>query len=318
MTRRLYLHAGPRKTATSTIQRILADHDNSIVFYPTVGHGRGAPGQVNGHHALVREFFRGNRNADALMDSLAAECSRTERNILLSCELLDVKDIAAFAQAVLDRLNTALEVEILFACREHFSRAASWYNHRTRLRNMDECRMPDQFLVECAEDLCYAPLVRSLQPSGFAITALNYHPSSDWVERFLTHIGFPRDRIPAIKSELVAFSPKMLVTTLALNEIQSEERRRRLRKAFRRIADPRAPSGFIFGPVAAEIAEGQFAADRQFLKNQFGIELVPPPPEARGNGLRIGADEFAEIVAVAKDFGADGQAVVDFASRFVR
>jgi len=252
------------------------------------------------------------------MDSLAAECSQSDKDILISAEILERKDIGAFAQALLDRIDGAMNVELLFACREHFSRAASLYNHRARRKNSEKFYLPDEFLAECAAEVCYAPLVRDLQRTGFRITALNYHPSSDWIERFLTHIGFARDRIPAIRSELVASGPKMLVVHLALKEIPSEERRRVLRKAFNRIADARAPSGFIFGPDATEVAERQFSADRQFLKDESGIELVPPPPEARGSGLRICAEEFADIVAVASDFGADGQAVVDFAGRFVR
>lgn len=92
-------------------------------------------------------------------------------------------------------------MEILFACREHFSRAASLYNHRTARWTSQENRTPDQFLVECAADVCYAPLVRNLRRAGFPITALNYHPSLDWVERFLTHIGFQRDRLPTIANQ---------------------------------------------------------------------------------------------------------------------
>jgi hypothetical protein len=296
----------------------LANHDNSVVLYPRTGLGLGGPGQAHGHHGLVFGFFGKDENTDALIDSLAAECRQSERDILLSAEILENKDIRAFAQALLGRLDSPIQVEILFACREHFSRAASLYNHRTRRRNSQECRMPDQFLVECAEEVCYAPLVRDLQRTGFAITALNYHPSSDWVERFLAHIGFCPDRIPAIESELVAFSPKMLVVNLALKDVQSPQMRRMLRKAFRRMPDTHAPSGFIFGSDAADVADRRFAADRRFLKDEFGIELVPPRLEAQGNGLRIDADDFADIVAVAEDFGVDGHAIIEFASRFAR
>ena len=318
VSRRLYIHVGPRKTATSTIQQTLASHDNSVVFYPRVGRGLGGAGQAHGHHGLVHGFFGGNEDRDVLMDLLAAECRETDRDILLSAEIVDKKDIGALAQALLDRLNVAMDVEIIFACREHFSRAASLYNHRARRKKSHDYGLPDQFLAECASELCYAPLVRNLRRTGFAITALNYHPSSDWVERFLAHVGFSGDQMPSISSNLVAFSPKMLVAYLGLKEISSEERRREIRRAFSRIADARAPSGFIFGPDAAEVAEQQFAGDRQFLKDEFGIELVPPPPETRGIGLRIGAEEFADIAAVTEDFGAEGQAVADFASRFVR
>ena len=317
MTRRLYIHVGPRKTATSTIQRTLASHDNSVVLYPKTGLGLGGPGQAHGHHGLIFGFFGKDETTGALMDSLAEECRHSDRDILLSAEILENKDIGSFAQALLDRLNVAMDVELLFACREHFSRAASLYNHRTRRRNSKEYRMPDQFLVECAAEVCYAPLARNLQRTGFAITALNYHPTSDWIERFLAHIGFSRDRIPKIESELMAFSSKMLVVNLALKDISSPQMRRTLRKAFRGMQDTHAPSGFIFGPDAADVAERQFAADRQFLKDEFGMELVPPRRETRGNGLRIGADELAEIAAVAEDFGVDGEAIVNFATRFV-
>ena len=317
MTRRLYIHIGPRKTATSTIQRTLARHDSSVVLYPRAGLGLGGPGQAHGHHGLVFGFFGRHQNGNALMDSLVAECNQTERDIVLSAEILEKRDIGAFARALLDRLDVAPDVEILFACREHFSRTASLYNHRTRRKKSVEYRLPDQFLVESAEEVCYAPLVRNLQQTGFPIRALNYHPASDWIERFLTHIGFTRENMPAIESEMTAFGPKLLVLHLALKEIPSLERRRMLRKAFSGMTDARATSEFIFGPGAAEVAELQFAADRQFLKAEFGIELVPPRLDVQGKGLRINAGEFTDIAAVAEDFGADGRKIVEFASRFV-
>ena len=88
MSRRLYIHVGPRKTATSTIQQTLASQENSTVFYPRTGQGLGGAGQVHGHHGLVLGFFGGNEDRDVLMDSLAAECRQTERDILLSAEIL--------------------------------------------------------------------------------------------------------------------------------------------------------------------------------------------------------------------------------------
>ena len=317
MTRRLYIHVGPRKTATSTIQRTLASSD-SVVLYPKAGLGLGGSGQAHGHHGLVFGFFGEQENREALLESFATECSQSERDIVISAEILENRDIGAFVRALLARVDDVDQVELLFACREHFSRIASLYNHRTRRRNLKERRLPDEFLVECAAEVCYASLVQDLRQTGFPVTALNYHPSADWIDRFMTHVGFARNQIPAIESELVAFGPKMLVVCLAVKEIPSEWQRKSLQRALNRMPDTRAASGFIFGPDAAEFAERQFVADRQFLKDEFGIELVPPPPEARGNGLQIGEDEFADIAAVAKDFGADGQTVVDFARRFVR
>ncbi|HTW31951.1 MAG TPA: hypothetical protein VMD76_09745 [Candidatus Sulfotelmatobacter sp.] len=51
MARKLFVHVGPRKTATSAIQDCLRRHDNSIVIYPKVGlEGPGC------HHGLVYAF----------------------------------------------------------------------------------------------------------------------------------------------------------------------------------------------------------------------------------------------------------------------
>lgn len=318
MTRRLYIHVGPRKTATSTIQRALATHDNSVVLYPKTGRGLEGPGQIHGHHGLVVGFFGKDQNAGPLMETLAAECRQSDRSILLSAEILESRDIAAFVHALLDRLDIPMEVELLVACREHFSRAASLYKHRTARWTSQESRMPDQFLLECAPDVCYASLVRNLRRTGLPITALNYHPSSDWVERFLTHIGFSREHLPAIENELVAPGAKMLVVNLALKKISSPERRRVLLKAFRRLRDKHAPSGFIFGPGAADVAGREFAADRRFLEDEFGIQLVPPRLGECGNGLRISAQELADIAAVTKDFGTDGETIIEFATTFLQ
>jgi hypothetical protein len=314
---------GPRKTATSAIQRVLAEHDNSVILYPKAGLGLGGPGQAHGHHGLVFAFFGRDGDAgadiDRLFKSVAEEAKRHDRNLLISAEVLESKDLGAFVRALLSYLESPMEVEILFTCREHFARAASLYNHRFRRRRSRERRSPDEFLIESGAEVCYAPLAHELRETGFRITALNYHPSEDWVQRFLMHVGFSEDNIPEIKNELVSYNPKMLIVNLALKGMsRSEESQIELMKAFKRMPGIHAPSGFIFGRDAAMVAEREFVADRKFLRDQFGIELVPPNLDAPENSLFIGAADFADIVAAASKLGNEGQAVIEFARQYVR
>src|SRR5580704_9053599 len=90
--RKLYVHVGPRKTATSAIQQMLLDHGNSAVCYPRVG--LGGPANYRGHHALVFSHFGESRRSgyskvdpSELFGAVRDEVREDNRNILISSEL---------------------------------------------------------------------------------------------------------------------------------------------------------------------------------------------------------------------------------------
>jgi len=292
------------------------------VIYPKVGYTGG-----QSHQGLVFKFF-GERtkgdgskeSIDDLLQAIARDSRGSDRNVVISCEALEYRDVGAFVRGVLPYVgNGSIDVEILFACREHFARAASLHNHRVSKRALNEKRTPDEYLGSVSARLCYAPLVKRLRDTGFNITAMNYHPSDGWVKRFMMHIGFPEDQIPEIPRELVSNSPKLMIVNLALKRLVATRwDRARYIKPFRAMHGSRSPSRFVFGRDAAVAADRLFSADRQFLKEEFGIEITPPDLTSEANALFITSDDLSDIAAAAAGLGAKGEAIVDFARQYVR
>ena len=321
MARKLYVHVGPRKTATSAIQYALTQHDNSVVIYPKVGLWRDYS-----HHGLVYKFFDEENFAsgvegttEELFEKVGVETRGSDRNVVISSEALEFRDTGAFIRALLPYVSaTPIEVEILVSCREHFARAASWYNQRVRALKVSEKRNPDKFLEAKAAEMCYAPLVRKLCQTGFPVTVMNYHPSENWLARFLMHLGFAQDQIPDNRSKLVSMSPKALIVGLAVNDaVRSKDTKRKILKAFGKMPNFRSSSKFIFGREASAIADRYFSVDRDFLLEEYGISLTPPDFASLENELRINSEDLADIAAVANGLGDPGQKIVKYARQYL-
>jgi hypothetical protein len=316
LSRTVFVHVGPRKTATSTIQSVLRKHDNSVVIYPKVGLWRDGS-----HHGLIFSFFDDPRRRDndfsALLEQLSAEVNRSDRNVLISSETLSVeRDVGAFLRAVLPSIDSGeVKVEVLLACREHFNRAASLFNHHLRYGSKIS---PDNFLRKHASGLCYAPLLEELGKCDAKITALDYH-QPDWIERFLVAVGFTTEQIPPIQSRLVAFSPKVTIAKMAINQFaQSERLNRKFTRAFKELPESRKASDFIFGHDAAIQAERAFSADRQLIAERFAITLAAPDLERERSRLFITPEEFLEIQSVVQSLGHEAREIARFAGQYVR
>jgi len=325
LSRKLFIHIGPRKTATSAIQRLLAKHDHSVVIYPNVA--LGGDGNYHGHHGFVYKVLgekgagkEASSDLSQMFATMAEQAADNTRNIIFSSEELMSKDVSAFVDAVLPHLgSTPLDVEVLFTCREHFSRIASLYNHRLRRRKSSEIRRPDAYLAEAWKRVCYEPLARDLKSQSLKATALNYHPSETFVNRFLVHIGFNEGELPEISEELVGYSPKMIIVNLAVKDAtESHSRRQKILRRFKDLPNRNAASQFIFGREAALEADRHFAVDRQFLREEFGVDLVPPDFSSDGRALSLSAVDMEDIVAVASRLGRYGPRIIDFARGYLR
>jgi hypothetical protein len=328
MPRMLYVHVGPRKTATSTLQSFLRDCKDSPVLYPKVGlYADGA------HHRLVYRFFgeerRAGKNTEAigtLLEKIAAEAQKSTKNVVISSEILSdaSRNPGKFIRALMPCIGVAPDnVRILLACREHFERAASWYNMRIRAPkriNREQLFSPDEFLKAYTEELCYASLVERLKLTGFVIEGLNYHPTETWAHRFLRHIGFGSEQIPAsLVRQRVGLSAKALIATMATNRVaESVEERRSFLEKFAAMPDSRASAGFIFGPEAAARAERKFGQDRDLLRQEFGIELVPPDDQLRESRLALRDADLEDIAGVARTLGSKGQKIMTLAREYLR
>lgn len=318
--RTLYLHVGPPKTGTSAIQHALRAHDDSVVIYPKVG--LWADGA---HHNLVFNFFEiylwpqmVKRSRAELLDELSQSFGASERDVVISSEVLFGRaGLGHFVDALASLSSSPIAIEAIAVCREHFALAASQYNQQVKDPVTMERDTPDDYLRRAAAKIGYIPQLRALRQMGAAVTVMPYEPAGTLVARFLTHVGFPADRISAAATLNVSMSRKALVATLAANNVARDiAERNRFSEALRKMPQFAAPPGFIFGAEAARRADEHFCIERQVLALEFGVVLQPPC--FHDWGLHLDYAELGEIRAVTAALGADGEAIVQFASRFLR
>jgi hypothetical protein len=322
LTRTLFVHVGPAKTGTSAVQDILRAHDNAVVIYPKVGLW-----PDGSHHNLVLNFLGDfsraevvPENVEELFDRIADEAVGSDRDVVISSEILaGHKRAADFIHALRARLGANWRVEILFVVRDHLERAASIYNQRVKDPVFCERRDPDQFLVEQAAQMRYARPLRRLRRTKLDVTVLNYHPAGNFVARVLKHLGFAEGHMPATPMRNVSLSPQALVATLAANRVAgSSQDRDRIVAALRKMPNGFAPSQIIFAAQAIAEAEKEFARDREFLHESFGVDIsIARDPQASG-ALQIGEADFDGIAAATAALGDAGAKVREIARTYVR
>ncbi|OYV34417.1 MAG: hypothetical protein B7Z80_21270 [Rhodospirillales bacterium 20-64-7] len=320
-SRRLILHAGPPKTGTTAVQEILAKSGDPSVFYPRVGLWHDGA-----HHNLVFNFYQDfarpeveRQDPQAMFAQIGAQARASTGNIVISSEAFGGRDVGAFLRALLPHFGgMRLETEILLVCRDHFARAASLYNQYVKDETSAETREPGAVLIDNAEGYTYQRLIEQFQASGFPVRVMNYHPAQDFLPRFFERIGFAG--ATEIKNERhnVSLSIKGLIATLAANRVaRSVADRQRLFTALMRDEVAFfAPSLFIFDAAAVAAARPVFERDRQYLEQNFGLalpEIEAEPPCA----FFLTPQMFEDIVAVTHDLGAEGEAIVDDARRYL-
>jgi hypothetical protein len=323
--RTLYIHVGPPKTGTSAIQQALLNDQRSarpVVLYPQIGLSRGGShndlvGNLlgdDGHPSLVRV------ERNALLADLERTLSLSRANVVISSEALAGRqDIGQLVDTLTGLLGGDVAVEGIVVCREHFSLASSLYNQRVKDGWTCERRRPDEFLDRGEGVFRYQTIIRRLQANGLKVTALNYHPGSSLVHRFLLHLGFPEERLPPAEMRNVSLSPKALIATLAANNVAANSAgRERYFAAIRRMQRIFAPSKFIFSAQAALEASRAFQADRKFLEAEMGVVLPGADLSATDGGLYLDERELEEIREVMRPLGEEGHAVADYAAGFRR
>ena len=318
--RTLYLHVGPPKTGTSAIQHALRTHDDSVVIYPKVD--LWADGA---HHNLAFNLLQMQprpetvkRDRAELLDELARCFGASDRDIVISSEaLFGHAKLGQFIETLASVSGGPIAVDIIVVCREHFGRVASQYNQQVKDPVLMERGTPDDYLRRAATKITYIPQLRALRRMGLAATVIPYEPAATLVARFLTHVGFPQDRIPGAAARNVSMSRKALIATLAANNVAADiAARNRYFDALRKMRQFAAPPGSIFGAEAASNADEHFCSERQRLAEEFGVALQPPC--VHGAGLYLTSAELEEIRTATVSLGTDGEAIVRFASGFLR
>jgi hypothetical protein len=319
LRRKLFIHIGPAKTGTSAVQHSLQEHDNSVVLYPRAG--RWTDGS---HHNLAFNFFEAYERPevvrepiDDLFDRVVTEARGSDRNILISSEVLaGRKRLPAFVETLLRKLGADFEAELIFVARDHFERASSVYNQRVKDAALRETRDPDQFLIEQAAKLCYAPMLKPLLQAKLDVAVIDYHPAESFTRRFFSHMGFPESAVPATHTRNVSLSTKALVATLAANRVcRNDQERAAVIAALNTMPRRFAPSEFIFGQGAVTAVEDVFRRDCTFLAKRFGVYCAQRE-ERQECRFSIGPDEFAEIETALRSCPAP--TVVEAIRKYVR
>lgn len=320
MVRKLYVHIGPTKTGTSALQNTLSRLDGSVILYPKAGQHD----PHKSHHGLVMAFFKNSpeaakHDAKSVFEQLASQVGSSKSDVVISSEWLMKRGAPKFIRHVLRVLgDDSWEVEVLFGCRDHFERAASAYSQIIKGPESSEQRDPDEYLRERIGPLLYRRMLRTVQEGGFKVTGLNYHPSTNWIKRFLMYVGIEGD-IPEPETKNSSLSTKALIAQLCANRVLKHAQDRQMFwKALKQVPECYAPSQFIFGTSAAIEAELSFASDRAYLLDEFGVALSEPDLENRENRFFLEARDLAEISTAARQLGDSADALIDSATRYLR
>ncbi len=323
--RTLYVHVGPAKTGTSAIQhalRAVQGGGDSLVVYPEVGLSRGGS-----HNDLIANLIGDHSRPDVIQvdqSKLLADLQRavgaSERDVVISSEALAGRhDMGRLLETLTVLFDGSVRVELIIVCREHFGRAASAYNQRVKDGWLREREPPDVFLRGRGAAFRYQEIIGRLRRTAIAVKALNYHPASTLVERFMRHVGFPPERIPAAEMRNISLSAKGLVATLAANNVAATAGdRERYFVALRKMRRFFAPSKFIFSAAAAAEVSHRLKSDREFLESEMGVVLEAPDLASMECGLYLEDSEFEEIRTVTGALGDEGRAIADYAAHFQR
>jgi hypothetical protein len=305
LERKLFIHVGPMKTGTTALQNFLRDHDGSQVLYPKTGQfGSGA------HHNLVYNFlgvfsnpivFRD--NCESMFERIAQEARQSDAPIVISSELLSLYNrTGEFIERLLHHLGGTYEVEILFTVREYFARAISIYSQLLKADDPPERNTPDEFLANRGGTVTYLLPLRTLAKTGCRIRTFNYDPAPQFVRHFLTHLGFPEDRIPHLPDRNRSLSTRAMVVRLAINRSTiAFERRQRLISELQKLRRRHTPASFIFSPDEAISAENRFDADRISLYREFGTTVPKRDLTNAWSAFSISKRQFERIVQIGAD-----------------
>jgi hypothetical protein len=322
LERKLFIHVGPMKTGTTALQNFLRDHDGSLVLYPKTGQfGSGA------HHNLVYNFLGDFSNSstvredcESLFKRIAAESRRSNAPVIISSELLVLQgSIGKFIETLLGYLDGNFEVEILYAVREYFARAASIYSQTLKDIRYIERSSPDEFIIARAPMIAYEPSLSMLAKTGFKVHVIKYDPSTRFASRFLARLGFPTDRIPEIPVRNRSLSIKGMIVRLAINRaVSTIEQRQEFVPVVQQLRPQFGRSRFIFGHEAATTAEQRFRYDRVLVHRDFGAAVLQRDLATSKNEFWISENDFEKIISTDAEVGAAHDRFRECLREFVR
>jgi hypothetical protein len=150
-------------------------------------------------------------------------------------------------------LDGTFEVEVPYAVREYFARAASIYSQTLKDIRYLERSSPDEFIIARAPMIAYEPSLSLLAKTGFKAHVIKYDPALD-LRPVFWGLGFPADRIPDIPVRNRPLSNKGMIVRLAINRaVSTIEQRQEFAAVVQQLRPQLGRSRFIFGHEARDI-----------------------------------------------------------------
>lgn len=284
MPKQLFLHCGPPKTGTSSIQAHLRDATPAGLAYPSTGQW-----PDGAHHklsfALQGQTGYGTINIpdwDSMLPALTDELDQAiaqAKDVVISSELLTPELAQTFLARVLPALAEPFDkVTVIVVLRHPLERAASSYNQQIKDQQTDESRMPNVYLKEAGEQLCLMPLITAWQRMDLPVVFLNYHPSRDLVRRFLELIGFdhtlPTQEPQRRNASMNGFGLTAMLCARRLGlDIDQRKNLFDTLRANKSLSIWNGPSfPFAEGPVR-QFLNTKVAADLQQVKQETGLDV---------------------------------------------
>ena len=179
---------------------------------------------------------------------------RRSAPVVISSELLVLQRAAGkFIETLRGHLDGTFEVEVPYAVREHFARAASIYSQTLKDIRYLERSSPDEFIIARAPMIAYEPSLSLLAKTGFKAHVIKYDPALD-LRPVFWGLGFPADRIPDIPVRNRPLSNKGMIVRLAINRaVSTIEQRQEFAAVVQQLRPQLGRSRFIFGHEARDI-----------------------------------------------------------------
>ena len=253
-----------------------------------------------------------------MLNALLREIRESSGNVIISTEVLLGYDVGVFVNHLHDMLSALdFNIELIVAPREYFARASSVYNQRVKDSFHFEKRGPNEFLVEEARHLCYAPDLRRLSTIGCRIRLVSYSPADTFVPRFLDAVGWRTEEPVVAEKRNVSLSMRGMIAVLAANMTSDSVGDRKV--AFEHLRKMRgffAPSEFIFRADAVQSASAVFSEDRRYLKETFDFEISEAKTDELIDHFYINEQDLEAISTVVRPIGELGDRIVACASKF--
>lgn len=277
MKRKLYIHVGPHKTATSAIQGYFIAQGTSNLLYPKTGRW------TDGAHHKLSFAARGIDNYGTiavppwgeLLEALDKEITDSTEDILLSSEEATPALINALVPII---AKHDLMVIFILVLRNPIERAASLYNQWVKdpAKGVDED--PDTYLKNHIQEFEFKPEYEKWKSLNRPMIVVPFKSKLPLVQRFCAAINEPYNKPPTEALLNPSMGGAALIAMLIANKLSKDESQRR--SFFSQLVDDAQfhiwrGASFPFSHKACDEFFNAIQPDVEWVVKTFSFERAP-------------------------------------------